>query len=334
MFKDQVFMITGGTGSFGHCVLKRLLDYPVREVRVLSRDEKKQEEMRRDFADPRIRFMIGDVRDYESVSASITGVDYVFHAAALKQVPSCEFFPSEAIKTNINGIENVVRASIACGIKKMVALSTDKAVYPVNVMGMTKALMERVVIANSRYSKDEGTVLCCTRYGNVLWSRGSVLPLFVSQAKSGVPLTVTDPKMTRFIMSLEEAVDLVLFAFEHGQNGDILIQKSPATSIGILAEAVLELLNKSDIRIKTIGTRHGEKLYESLLSREEKARALDLGGYYSVPADFRDLNYGAYIDIGETVIDGSDDYNSHNARQLTLDEVVELLSKVESSWLD
>jgi UDP-N-acetylglucosamine 4,6-dehydratase len=298
---SKVVLITGGTGSFGHAVVDRFLQTDVAEIRVFSRDEKKQEDMRLQFSSDKLRFHIGDVRDYESIHDALAGVDFVFHAAALKQVPSCEFHPMEAVKTNVIGAENVMRAAIANKVRRCVVLSTDKAVYPINAMGISKAMMEKVMIAKSRVWEPEGTVLCATRYGNVMGSRGSVIPLFLRQLLEGVPLTVTDPSMTRFLMSLDESVDLVLYAFEHARPGDILVQKAPASTVGDLATALRELLRRNN-EIRVIGTRHGEKLYESLVSREEMARAEDLGRYYRIPADSRDLNYDKYFVEGETAI--------------------------------
>ena len=328
MFKDGVLMITGGTGSFGNAVLKRFLDTDVREVRIFSRDEKKQEDMRIAINNPKLKFYIGDVRDYNSIFDAMVGVDYVFHAAALKQVPSCEFYPLEAVKTNILGAENVMRASIANGIKRCVVLSTDKAVYPINAMGMSKALMEKTMVAKSRMCDSEKTVLCATRYGNVMASRGSVIPLFLDQIAKGRNLTITDPTMTRFLMSLEESVDLVLYAFEHALSGDIFVQKAPASTIQELAQGITELF-ESDAKIDIIGTRHGEKLYESLVSREEMVRAEDLGGYYRIPADSRDLNYGKYFSEGSVEISTIDDYTSHNTRRLDVDGVKKTLLKLD-----
>ena len=328
MFKDRVLLITGGTGSFGNAVLKRFLDTDVREVRIFSRDEKKQEDMRIAMNNPKLNFYIGDVRDYNSISDAMVGVDYVFHAAALKQVPSCEFYPLEAVKTNILGAENVMRAAIGNGIKRCVLLSTDKAVYPINAMGMSKALMEKTMVAKSRLCDPEKTVLCATRYGNVMASRGSVIPLFLDQIAKGRNLTITDPTMTRFLMSLKESVDLVLYAFEHAMAGDIFVQKAPASTIQDLAQGITELL-ESDAKIDIIGTRHGEKLYESLVSREEMVRAEDLGGYYRIPADSRDLNYGKYFSEGSVEVSTIDDYTSHNTRRLDVDGVKKTLLKLD-----
>jgi len=324
MFDNKVLMITGGTGSFGHTVLKRFLETGVKEIRVFSRDEKKQEDMRIELSNDKVKFYIGDVRDYDSVSQAMVGVDYIFHAAALKQVPSCEFYPMEAVKTNVIGTENVLNAAIANGVKRVVVLSTDKAVYPINAMGISKALAEKVVVAKSRNIPESGPVVCCTRYGNVMASRGSVIPLFVKQMKLDEPLTLTDPNMTRFLMSLEDSVDLVLYAFEHAQQGDMFVQKAPASTVGDLATALKELF-KSNSSLKVIGTRHGEKLYESLISREEMAKAEDMGGYYRIPADNRDLNYKKYFVEGELHVSEVDDYTSHNTERLGVEGVKTLL---------
>lgn len=321
-------MITGGTGSFGNTVLKRFLSTNVREIRIFSRDEKKQEEMRIGLNNPKLKFYIGDVRNYDSVYHAMKGVDYIFHAAALKQVPSCEFYPLEAVRTNVLGSENVMEAAIARGVSRVVMLSTDKAVYPINAMGISKAMMEKFMVAKARMQNEGETVLCATRYGNVMASRGSVIPLFVSQLKEGRPLTVTDPNMTRFLMSLEDSVDLVLYAFEHGQQGDIFVQKAPASTVADLAQALKELLNK-DNPVCEIGTRHGEKLYESLISREEMAKAEDMGGYYRIPADNRDLNYAQFFSEGEKKISHHDDYTSHNTERLNIEQVKILLLKLD-----
>jgi UDP-glucose 4-epimerase len=328
MFKNKTLLITGGTGSFGNAVLRRYIDSEVREIRVFSRDEKKQEDMRIALKSDKVKFYIGDVRDYDAVDDAMRGVDYVFHAAALKQVPSCEFYPMEAVRTNVLGAENVMRAAIANGARRCVVLSTDKAVYPINAMGMSKAMMEKVMVAKSRLSDPEHTVLCATRYGNVMASRGSVIPLFLDQIAQGKPITVTDPAMTRFMMSLEESVDLVLYAFQNARPGDIFVQKAPAATVGDLAEAMKKLFH-SKAEIKIIGTRHGEKLYESLISREEMARSEDLGGYYRIPADSRDLNYNKYFVEGEPEISQIDDYTSHNTRRLDVREVMETLTKLD-----
>jgi len=328
MFKNKVLMITGGTGSFGNTVLKRFLSTDVREIRIFSRDEKKQEEMRIALNHPKLKFYIGDVRDYDSIHQAMKGVDYVFHAAALKQVPSCEFYPLEAVRTNVLGSENVMNAAIARGVKRVVMLSTDKAVYPINAMGISKAMMEKFMVAKARMQNDVETVICATRYGNVMASRGSVIPLFVEQLKSGKPLTITDPNMTRFLMSLEDSVDLVLHAFEHGQQGDIFVQKAPASTVDDLANALKELFRK-DNPIRVIGTRHGEKLYESLISREEMVKAEDMGGYFRIPADNRDLNYAQYFSEGEEKISHQEDYTSHNTDRLNVAQVKALLLKLE-----
>jgi len=328
MFNNKVLMITGGTGSFGNTVLKRFLSTDVREIRIFSRDEKKQEEMRIALNNPKLKFYIGDVRDYDSIYQAMKGVDYVFHAAALKQVPSCEFYPLEAVRTNVLGSENVMEAAIARGVSRVVMLSTDKAVYPINAMGISKAMMEKFMVAKARMQDPGETVLCATRYGNVMASRGSVIPLFVSQLKENKPLTVTDPNMTRFLMSLEDSVDLVLYAFEHGKQGDIFVQKAPASTVSDLAQALKELFKK-DSAICVIGTRHGEKLYESLISREEMAKAQDMGGYYRIPADNRDLNYAQFFSEGEEKISHQEDYTSHNTERLDVDQVKTLLLKLD-----
>ena len=328
MFKDKILMITGGTGSFGNKVLKRFLPTDVSEIRIFSRDEKKQEDMRTELNSPKLKFYIGDVRDYDSIHQAMKDVNYVFHAAALKQVPSCEFYPFEAVRTNVLGAENVMTAAIANNIDKVVMLSTDKAVYPINAMGLSKALMEKFMVAKARMQNEGETVLCATRYGNVMASRGSVIPLFVSQLKDGKELTVTDPNMTRFLMSLDDSVDLVLHAYEHGRQGDIFVQKAPASTIGDLAQALKELL-KLDNPIKIIGTRHGEKLYESLVSREEMARAQEMAAYYCIPADNRDLNYSKYFNDGEERISVLDDYTSHNTVRLSVEQVKSLLLKLD-----
>jgi len=328
MFKNKVLMITGGTGSFGNAVLKRFLQTDVREIRIFSRDEKKQEDMRIALNDPKLKFYIGDVRNYESIGEAMHGVDCVFHAAALKQVPSCEFYPMEAVRTNVLGAENTLNAAVACGVGRVVVLSTDKAVYPINAMGLSKAMMEKLMVAKSRLRSPGETIMCATRYGNVMASRGSVIPLFVSQIKEGKPMTVTDPSMTRFLMSLEDSVDLVLHAFEHSQQGDIFVQKAPASTVGVLAQALRELFG-SDAAVRVIGTRHGEKLYESLISREEMAKATDMGRYYRIPADNRDLNYAKYFVEGEPRIAEFDDYTSHNTQRLDVEQVKELLLKLD-----
>lgn len=328
MFKDKVLMITGGTGSFGNTVLKRFLSTEVLEIRIFSRDEKKQEEIRFALNDEKLKFYIGDVRDCNSLLQAMKGVDYIFHAAALKQVPSCEFYPMEAVRTNVIGADNVISAAIANSVKRVIMLSTDKSVYPINAMGLTKALMEKVMISRARMQSANETVFCATRYGNVMASRGSVIPLFVSQIKAGKPVTVTDPNMTRFLMSLEDSVDLVLYAFENGMQGDIFVQKAPATTVAILAKALKEIFDK-DVPIQIIGTRHGEKLYESLISREEMARVEDRGGYYRIPADNRDLNYNKYFNDGESIVSELDDYTSHNTKRLNVEEVKSLLLKLD-----
>jgi UDP-N-acetylglucosamine 4,6-dehydratase len=328
MFKNKVLMITGGTGSFGNTVLKRFLSTEVGEIRIFSRDEKKQEDMRIALNNSKLKFYIGDVRDYESLHQAMKGVDYVFHAAALKQVPSCEFYPMEAVRTNVIGTENVLNAATACGVKRVVVLSTDKAVYPINAMGISKAMAEKLMVAKSRVQREGETIFCATRYGNVMASRGSVIPLFVSQLKEGKLLTVTDPNMTRFLMSLEDSVDLVLYAYEHGKQGDIFVQKAPASTVADLAQALKELF-QSNNAVRIIGTRHGEKLYESLISREEMAHAQDNGGYYRIPADNRDLNYAKYFSEGEEKISHLDDYTSHNTRRLNVEQVKELLLKLD-----
>jgi len=328
MFNNKVLMITGGTGSFGNAVLKRFLTTDVREIRIFSRDEKKQEEMRITLSNDKLKFYIGDVRNYDSLYQAMKGVDYVFHAAALKQVPSCEFYPMEAVRTNVIGTENVMDAATANGVKRVVLLSTDKAVYPINAMGISKAMAEKLLVAKARMQREGETVFCATRYGNVMASRGSVIPLFVSQLKEGKPLTVTDPNMTRFLMSLEDSVDLVLYAYKHGQQGDIFVQKAPASTVADLAQALTEIFGgKEGIRI--IGTRHGEKLFESLISREEMARAEDRGGYYRIPADNRDLNYAQYFSEGEEKISCLDDYTSHNTERLNVGQVKSLLQNLD-----
>lgn len=328
MFDNKVLMITGGTGSFGNAVLKRFLATDVREIRIFSRDEKKQEEMRIAMSNDKLKFYIGDVRDYDSISQAMKGVDYVFHAAALKQVPSCEFYPMEAVRTNVLGAENVMSAAIERGVKRVVVLSTDKAVYPINAMGVSKAMMEKLMVAKARMQNEGETVLCATRYGNVMASRGSVIPLFVSQLKAGQNLTITDPNMTRFLMSLDDSVDLVLHAFEHGKQGDIFVQKAPASTVEDLALALRAVFAK-DNPIRIIGTRHGEKLYETLVSREEMAKVEDMGAYYRIPADNRDLNYAKYFSDGEETISHLDDYTSHNTKRLSVAEVLDLLRQLD-----
>jgi UDP-glucose 4-epimerase len=328
IFKDKTLLITGGTGSFGNAVLRHFLNSELREIRIFSRDEKKQEDMRIALGNERVKFYIGDVRDYDSIYDALSGVDYVFHAAALKQVPSCEFYPLEAVRTNVLGADNVLRAAIEREVKRVVVLSTDKAVYPINAMGMSKALMEKVTIAKSRVCDPNKTILCATRYGNVMASRGSVIPLFIDQLQAGKALTVTDPNMTRFLMSLEDSVGLVLYAFENAKPGDIFVQKSPASTIEVLAQALKELLN-CDNAINIIGTRHGEKLYESLISREEMVRAVELEHYYRIPADSRDLNYDKYFSEGQTELESIQDYTSHNTYRLNVEETKQVLLKLD-----
>jgi len=324
MFKDKKLLITGGTGSFGNAVLNRFLSTDVSEIRILSRDEKKQDDMRLEYKNEKLKFYIGDTRDIDSLQDAMRGVDFVFHAAALKQVPSCEFYPLEAIKTNMLGTENVLNSAISNGVKSVIVLSTDKAVYPINAMGISKAMAEKLVVAKSRNLSTTDTVLCCTRYGNVMASRGSVIPLFIDQILGGKPLTITDPKMTRFLMSLEESVDLVLYAFANAKQGDIFVQKAPASTVEDLAKALLSIYS-SDSEIKIIGTRHGEKLYETLVSREEMAHAQDMGRYYRIPADTRDLNYDKYYSSGEDSISIAQDFTSHNAQRLDVEGVKNLL---------
>jgi UDP-N-acetylglucosamine 4,6-dehydratase len=326
MFQNKVLLITGGTGSFGNAVLRKFLKSDFCEIRIFSRDEKKQDDMRKKYNHPKLKFYIGDVRDYGSVLNAVRGVDYIYHAAALKQVPSCEFHPIEAVKTNVLGTENVLEAAISSGVKRVVCLSTDKAVYPINAMGISKAMMEKVMVAKSRSS--DQTVICGTRYGNVMASRGSVIPLFIEQIRNGRPITITDPSMTRFMMTLDDAVDLVLYAFEHGNPGDIFVQKAPAATIETLAKALTSLLDKSDHEIRVIGTRHGEKLYEALLSREERVASEDMGKYYRITPDLRDLNYGKFVEDGETKISVSEDYNSHNTNRLDVEGMKKLLLKL------
>lgn len=328
MFKGSTLLITGGTGSFGNAVLRRFLDTEISEIRIFSRDEKKQDDMRKQLRNEKLKFYIGDVRDYQSVVTAMQGVDYLFHAAALKQVPSCEFFPMEAVKTNVLGTENVLNAAIAYGVRKVICLSTDKAVYPINSMGISKAMMEKILVAKSRTVDPSKITICCTRYGNVMASRGSVIPLFVKLIKSGLPLTVTDPNMTRYLMSLDEAVELVLFAFYNAKQGDIFVKKAPAATVADLAQAVMEVFhNKSEIKI--IGTRHGEKLYETLLSREETACAEDFGDYYRIPADTRGLNYDKYFEQGSESVSYCGEYNSHNTRRLDITAIKELLFNLD-----
>jgi UDP-N-acetylglucosamine 4,6-dehydratase len=329
-FADKTLLITGGTGSFGNAVLKKFLDTDIKEIRIFSRDEKKQDDMRHILNNPKVKFYIGDVRDMRSVDVAMKGVDYVFHAAALKQVPSCEFFPMQAVLTNILGTENVLDSAIEHGVKRVVVLSTDKACYPINAMGISKAMMEKVAVAKARsLGENPSTVICCTRYGNVMASRGSVIPLFVDQIKAGMDLTVTDPRMTRFLMTLDDAVDLVLYAYTNGESGDLFVQKAPASTIGDLAKAVIDLY-KSNARIQVIGTRHGEKLYETLVNREEMAKAIDMGNYYRVPADNRDLNYDRYFNEGEEDVSTIEDYHSHNTHRLDVEGTKEMLLKLRS----
>ncbi|MEJ2742999.1 MAG: polysaccharide biosynthesis protein [Gammaproteobacteria bacterium] len=328
MFKNKKLLITGGTGSFGNAVLDRFLNTDIEEIRIFSRDEKKQEDMRVKYKNLKLKFYIGDVRDYRSVVTATRGIDYVFHAAALKQVPSCEFHPMQAVQTNVIGTEHVLEAAIQNEVSKVVCLSTDKAAYPINAMGLSKAMMEKVYVAKARNLNDEKTVICGTRYGNVMASRGSVIPLFVHQIKSGLPVSVTDPKMTRFMMTLEDAVDLVLYAFEHGKNGDLFVQKAPAATIEVLVKAILELMGAENHPIVVIGTRHGEKLYETLLTREEMAYAKDLGRYYRVEPDNRDLNYDKYVESGEKQVSRSEDYHSHNTNRLSVEEMKSMLLKL------
>lgn len=332
IFKNKTLLITGGTGSFGGAILRRFLDTEIAEIRVFSRDEKKQDDMRKKYANPKLKFYIGDVRDMRSVASAMHGVDFVFHAAALKQVPSCEFYPMQAVMTNVIGTENVLEAAITAGVQRVICLSTDKAVYPINAMGISKAMMEKVMVATSRNLERNGTMICGTRYGNVMASRGSVIPLFVQQVLSGQAITITDPSMTRFMMTLDDAVDLVLYAFNHGQNGDIFVQKAPAATVRVLAESILDLMNKHNHPINEIGTRHGEKLYETLLSKEEMACAEDMGEYFRIPPDGRDLNYAKFVEKGERRLTQSthgDDYHSHNTDQLDVNAMKSLLLKLD-----
>ena len=323
MFKDKILLISGGTGSFGGSVLRRFLTTDIKEIRIFSRDELKQDDMRKFYNNDKLKFYLGDVRDKNSIDDAMRGVDYVFHAAALKQVPSCEFYPMQAVKTNVIGTENLLNSAIAAGVKKVIALSTDKAVYPINAMGISKAMMERVIVAKGRNVK--GTMIVCTRYGNVMASRGSVIPLFIDQVKNNKPITITDPNMTRFMMSLDDAVDLVLFAFENGQSGDIFVQKAPAATVELLAHTMKKILGVPDYEVKTIGTRHGEKLYETLLTKEEMVKAIDMEKYYRIPADARDLNYSKFFEEGEEVVTEASEYHSHNTHRLNEDELTELL---------
>lgn len=328
MFREKILLITGGTGSFGNAVLKRFLNTDIKEIRIFSRDEKKQDDMRHALQNAKVKFYIGDVRDRRSVDGAMAGVDFVFHAAALKQVPSCEFFPMQAVRTNVIGTENVLDSAIAHGVKNVVILSTDKAAYPINAMGISKAMMEKVAIAKGRQLGDKAaTTISCTRYGNVMASRGSVIPLWVEQIKAGKAITLTDPKMTRFMMTLDDAVDLVLYAFSHAHNGDLFVQKAPAATLEVLAQAMKQLY-KSDVKVKIIGTRHGEKLYETLVTREEMARAEDMGNYYRIPCDTRDLNYDKYFIEGQEKISVIEDYHSHNTRQLDVEGMITLLKKL------
>lgn len=329
MFKNKILLITGGTGSFGNAVLKRFINTEIKEIRIFSRDEKKQDDMRHQLNNPKVKFYIGDVRDKRSVDGAMMGVDYVFHAAALKQVPSCEFFPIQAVRTNVFGTENVLDSAIQHGVKNVVVLSTDKAAYPINAMGISKAMMEKVAIAKARsLGENAATTICCTRYGNVMASRGSVIPLWIDQIKAGKEITITDPNMTRYMMTLEDAVDLVLYAFQHGKNGDLFVQKAPAATLDVLAKALTGLF-KTNTPVRVIGTRHGEKLYETLVTREEMAKSEDMGDYYRVPADNRDLNYDKYFIEGQEEIATIEDYHSHNTRQLNVEEMKELLLKLE-----
>lgn len=323
--KNKTLVITGGTGSFGNAVLRRFLKTEVGEIRIFSRDEKKQDDMRKFYNNPKLKFYIGDTRDVDSVNDVMRGVDYVFHAAALKQVPSCEFYPMQAVQTNVIGTENVLNCAINANVKKVIVLSTDKAVYPINAMGMSKAMMEKITVAKTRNLSKNDTMICCTRYGNVMGSRGSVIPLFIDQVRTGKDITITDPAMTRFMMSLDQAVDLVLFAFENGNSGDIFVQKAPAATIELLAKTITNLLGRPDHKIKIIGTRHGEKLYEALLTREEMVSAEDMGNYYRIPADIRDLNYSNFFEEGESVISQAHEYHSHNTKQLDQDELKNVL---------
>lgn len=329
MFENKTLLITGGTGSFGNAVLRRFLDSDVREIRIFSRDEKKQDDMRHELQNPKVKFYIGNVRDRQAVDGVMSGVDYIFHAAALKQVPSCEFFPMEAVQTNVGGTNNVLESAVAHGVKNVVVLSTDKAAYPINAMGISKAMMEKVAIARGRsLGLDAATTICCTRYGNVMGSRGSVIPLWIDQIKSGNPITITNPEMTRFMMTLDDAVDLVIYAWQHGNNGDLFVQKAPAATLTVLAQALKELF-RSDAEIRIIGTRHGEKLYETLVTQEEMAKAEDMGGYFRIPCDTRDLNYDKYFKEGSEKINEVDTYHSHNTRRLDVAAMKELLKKLK-----
>jgi len=329
MFTDGILLVSGGTGSFGNAVVRRFLNSDLREVRIFSRDEKKQDDMRKLYRSPKLKFYIGDVREPRSIADAMRNVDFVFHAAALKQVPSCEFHPMEAVRTNVYGTDNVLTAAIDAGVKRVVCLSTDKAVYPINAMGISKAMMEKVMVAKSRNLEGTATTICGTRYGNVMASRGSVIPLFVNQVLKGETITVTDPAMTRFMMTLDDAVELVLYAFQHGNNGDIFVQKAPAATVEVLTRALLQLMQKPDHEVREIGTRHGEKLYEALLSREEMASAEDMGDYYRVPPDGRDLNYSKFVEQGEEKISHAEDYNSHNTHRLDVEGMKQLLLKLK-----
>ena len=324
MFKNKILLITGGTGSFGNAVLRRFLNTDVKEIRIFSRDELKQDDMRKNYNNNKLKFYLGDVRDVNSIKDAVRGVDFIFHAAALKQVPSCEFYPMQAVQTNIIGTENILNCAIEEGVKKVIVLSTDKAVYPINAMGISKAMMEKVAVAKSRNLNDNETVICCTRYGNVMASRGSVIPLFINQIKQGKDITITDPNMTRFMMSLDDAVDLVMFAFKNAQNGDIFVQKAPAVTIEVLAKTLVNIFNKPNHNIKVIGTRHGEKLYETLLTREEMLHAIDMDNYYKIPSDTRDLNYNQYFEDGK-IITGAKDYHSHNTKRLDETEMKDMI---------
>ena len=325
MFKNKVLLITGGTGSFGNAVLRGFLDTDIKEIRIFSRDEKKQDDMRRVYNNNKLKFYLGDVRDVNSVNDAVRGVDFIFHAAALKQVPSCEFYPMQAVQTNVIGTENVLNAAIAAKVKKVIVLSTDKAVYPINAMGVSKAMMERVAVAKSRNLNDDETMISCTRYGNVMASRGSVIPLFIDQIRDGKTITITDPAMTRFMMSLDQAVELVLFAFKNGNNGDIFVQKAPGATVELLANTLKNMLKNPDHEVKVIGTRHGEKLYETLLTKEEMVHAFDMGEYYRIPADNRDLNYNKFVEEGEKIVTQAGEYHSHNTHRLNEEELKNML---------
>ena len=325
MFKNKILLITGGTGSFGNAVLRGFLNTEIKEIRIFSRDEKKQDDMRKRYNNDKLKFYLGDVRDVNSVNDAVRGVDFIFHAAALKQVPSCEFYPMQAVKTNVIGTENVLNAAISAKVKKVIVLSTDKAVYPINAMGVSKAMMERVAVAKSRNLNDNETMIACTRYGNVMASRGSVIPLFIEQIREGKTITITDPAMTRFMMSLDQAVDLVMFAFNNGQNGDIFVQKAPAATVELLANTLKNMLGKPEHEVKVIGTRHGEKLYETLLTKEEMVQAIDMGEYYRIPADTRDLNYNKFVEDGEKVVTQAGEYHSHNTHRLNEEELKEMI---------